>query len=278
MDAMRSAPAQRRLIALMTRREIRSKLTSFWFFVVASAVCLIAFVYGSGFQETFVTESVLVTTDPLMPLNTFVFVFLGLVLGLRLATSLSWEREHRTLEVLLVGPVRWSAVIVAKFVVELGVLALLIAIYLAYLYLGQPLGAGVIGATDLLSMSVTPLFVLPVMAMGLLVSAWARSVRAAVVGYLVVIGLLSAFALVLGILEATPPDQMSLSSVYIKAGLEEVAKFLAPVSPVSLLARAINQLFLQNPIQPMEMISAMLLTAGLILAALFVARVRGVQA
>lgn len=277
MEMMRPAPAQRRLIALMTRREIRSKLTSFWFFAVASAVCLIAFVYGSGFQETFVTESVLVTTDPLMPLNTFVFVFLGLVLGLRLATSLSWEREHRTLEVLLVGPVRWSAVIVAKFVVELGVLMLLIAIYLTYLYLGQPLGAGVIGAMDLLSMSVTPLFVLPVMATGLLVSAWARSVRAAVVGYLVVIGLLSAFALVLGILEATPPDQMSLSSVYLKAGLEEVAKFLSPVSPVSLLARAIDQLFLQNPIQPTEMLSATLLTAGLILAAMFVARMRGAQ-
>ena len=70
---------------------------------------------------------------------------------------------------------------------------------------------------------------------------------------------------------------MSLSSVYLKAGLEEVAKFLAPVSPVSLLARAIDQLFLQNPIQPMEIVSAMLLTVGLVLAALFVARMRGAQ-
>ena len=44
----------------------------------------------------------LVTTDPLAVLNAVVVSVLAAVLGLRLAASLAWEREHHTMEVLLV--------------------------------------------------------------------------------------------------------------------------------------------------------------------------------
>src|SRR5690606_19239209 len=62
-----------------------------------------------------------------MALNIAVVIFLGLVLGLRLAASIAWEREHRTLEVLIAGPVSFEAVVLAKFLVELCVLLALMA-------------------------------------------------------------------------------------------------------------------------------------------------------
>jgi ABC-type transport system involved in multi-copper enzyme maturation permease subunit len=270
-------PGFARLLALLVRREAGSKLASFFFFLVASIVCLIAFAYGSGFQHTFETESVLVTTDPLMALNAMVVVFLGLVLGLRLATSLSWEREHRTLEVLLVGPVSWSAVVLSKFLVELSVLAVLIAIYALYLLAGQPLGWGVIGIRDTLSTLESSLFVLPVMAFGILVAAWARSVRSAVVLYLVLIGLLAAFEGVLGVLSAMPAEDMGLASLYLRAGFEAIAPVLRPFSPVACLASMVERLFTQDPANPAQIAAAVALTLGMLAVSPLLARARGVQ-
>jgi ABC-type transport system involved in multi-copper enzyme maturation permease subunit len=266
-----------RLVMLVVLREAVSKLTSVWFFVVASIVCLIAFAYGSGFQHTFETESVLVTTDPLAALNALVVVFLGLVLGLRLATSLSWEREHRTLEVLLVGPVPWSAILLSKFLVEVLVFAALFAIYWLYLILGQPLGAGVIGAADTLSLGEMALFVLPVMALGLLVSAWALSVRAAVVAYLVLAGVLAAYEAARGALAAMPVEEMSLSALYARATLDAIAPFTGPVSPAAHLAQMVERLMTQEPTGGLQAVSVVVLTAGLLLVALLVARARGAQ-
>ena len=270
-------PHYLRLAQLLVRREAGAKLSSPWFYGVATVVCLISFLYGSGFQHSFETESILVTSDPLMALNLMVVVFLGLVLGLRLATSLSWEREHRTLEVLLVGPVPWSAVVVAKFLVELCVLALIIGIYWLYLVLGQPMGRGVIGLADTLSITQAPLFVLPVLALGLLVSAWARSVRAAVVAYLVIVGILAIFEAVLGILKTMPVEEMSLSSLYLRAGLETVAPFVQPFSAIASLSGLIERLFSQNAIGFVDVGSALALTVGTLIAAFVVARIRGTQ-
>ena len=116
---------------LLSVRGLRLRLCSVWFWAVASATCLMAWVYGAGFFAGFETESVLVTTDPLLALNARVTIFLGVVLGLRLAASMAWEREHRTLEILLIGPAVWGAILGAKFLVEIAVLALLVFVYAA---------------------------------------------------------------------------------------------------------------------------------------------------
>jgi hypothetical protein len=262
---------------LLFRREVAAKLSSVWFYVVATAVCLMAWVYGAGFQNSFRTESVLVTTDPLMALNILVVAFLALVLGLRLSASLAWEREHRTLEVLLVGPVPWGAVVLAKFGVELCVLALIMAIYWAYLVVAQPLGVGVIGVADTASVALMPLFALPVLALGLLVSAWARSVRGAVVIYLVLVGLLSVFEVAQGILAAQPVDRMSLVALYARAILSAAAPFVQPVSAVGQLALLAEGLTTQTALTGPQALGALLLTAATLLAATALARLRGAQ-
>jgi ABC-type Na+ efflux pump permease subunit len=190
---------------------------------------------------------------------------------------LAWEREHRTLEVLLVGPVPWSGVVLAKFLVELCVLGLLLAVYCAYLLVAQPLGAGVIGLTDTGPLALLPLFVLPLLALGLLVSCWARSVRGAVVGFLVLVGVLAIHEAARAILAPLPAAEMSLSSLYLRAGLERLAPALNPVSAVATLAGLIERSFAQSPVTALQATGAVIQTAATLVLGVLAARFRGTQ-
>jgi len=238
-------------------------------------VCLASWVYGAGFQQTFVTESVLVTTDPLMALNVAVVVFLSIVLALRLAASMAWEREHRTLEVLLVAPAGWGAIIAGKFAAEVAVLIVTIAIYAVYLFLAQPLGQGVVGLYEIAGLAVIPLFGLPTLALALLVGAFARSVRAAVVLFLTLIILLTAFELALGVLNAVDPNDLSLFDLYLRASLEIAAPIVRPLSAMAELARPIEAVVAQAPITSAQSVWALALTFGTLVFADVAGRTRG---
>ncbi len=260
---------------LLFGREVRAKLASLWLYAVAGAVCLIAWVYGAGFAQIFQTESVLVTTDPLMALNVLVVAFLGVVLGLRLSASIAWEREHRTLEVLVVGPVSFEAIVLAKFLVELCVFAVLIAIYVLYLLFAQPLGAGVIGLREALSVGQMPLHALPTLALGLLVSSLARTVRGAVVVYLVVVLCLGLFEIVHGFLLAQPPEELSLTEAHFSAALQRAAAFLDPISAIARLADLADVLTAQTPLIASKTLLALALTFAMLASATILSRLRG---
>jgi ABC-type transport system involved in multi-copper enzyme maturation permease subunit len=260
---------------LLFGREVRAKLASLWLYAVASAVCLIVWAYGVGLAQTFQTGSVLVTTDPLMALNVLVVAFLGVVLGLRLSASTAWEREHRTLEVLVVGPVSFEAIVLAKFLVELCVFTVLIAIYVLYLLFAQPLGAGVIGLSRALSVGQMPLHALPTLALGLLVSSLARTVRGAVVVYLVVVLCLGLFEIVHGFLLAHPPEELSLAEAHFRAALQGVAAFLDPISAIARLADLADGLTVQTPLIASKTLLALALTFATLASATILSRVRG---
>lgn len=268
-------PGPLRVVLLLVRRELIAKLTSPWFYAVATSVCLLAWIYGGGFLRTFETEAVMVTTDPLFGLNVAVVVLVGLVLGLRLASSVAWEREHRTFEVLVVGPATPELVVVAKFLVEACVFTALIGIYALYLVLAQPLGSGVIGWADALSAGWMPLHALPLLALGLLVSAFARTVRGAVIAYLASVVVLCLIEIALGLLRAQPPEALSLGATYLRASLERVGAVLEPVSAVAKLADLIDGLVAQAPVTLAQTGLALLLTAATLGAAAFTARIRG---
>jgi ABC-type transport system involved in multi-copper enzyme maturation permease subunit len=273
-----SPPGTLAVAAILAGREAKARLASPWFWTVASAVCVLAWIYGAGFVASFDTESVLVTTDPLMALNILVVSFLGIVLGLRLAASMAWEREHRTLEVLLVGPAGWIAIVAAKFLVELAVLAILVAIYAAYLLAAQPLGADVIGPHELTGLGAMPLFALPVMALGLLIGAGLATVRGAVVAFLVLVGVLAAFEIARGLLAAQPVEQMSLTGLYLRHALDVAAPAVHLVSAASQLARPVEALLAQAPLHAAETAAALALTLATLAAAMAVGRVRGALA
>jgi ABC-type Na+ efflux pump permease subunit len=278
MELALDPPGSVGVTRLLVAREMRAKLLSPWFWLVASAVCLIAWIYGAGFQRTFETESVLVTTDPLMALDIAIVAFLATVLGLRLSTAVAWEREHGTLEVLLAGPVSWSAVLAAKFLAELGVLVLLVAVYWLYLVIAQPLGAGVIAPADTAGLVMLPVFALPSLALGLLVSAFARGVRGAVVAFLATVVLLAAFEIALAQLTGRPAEEMSLAALYVRATLEAVAPVVGGLSAVAPLAALAEGLVTHTPVAVGDGLAAIGLTAAMIAAAVVLARFRGAQA
>ena len=221
------------------------------------------------------TESVLVTVDPLMALDIIVILFMGIVLGLRLAAGLAWEREHRTLEVLLVGPVTWGSIIAAKFLVEICIMAFLMLAYVAYLLIAQPLGAGVIALPDTLSIIQMTVFALPTLALGLLIGAWARTVRGAVVAFVIVMGLLLAYELVLVFLQGRPIDQISLSELYLRSGMEAVAPVLSKFSAAGQLTVLIKVLKQDAVLSASTTLWAAALTVLTLVLAVIVARLRG---
>lgn len=270
-----SPPGPLGLTFLLARREGSARLLSAWFYTVASLLCLVAWAYGDSFQRSFETESVMVTTDPLMALNVLIVALLGMVLGLRLASSVAWEREHRTLEVLLVGPVSPGVVVAAKFLVEIGALALLLAIYLAYLLVAQPLGAGVIGPSDAISMGLMPLHALPLMATGLLVSAWARTVRGATVAYLALTLVLVVFQGALEALSAATPEQLSLAAIYLRSAMQTVAAVTDPISPVARLTELFRPVTGLGVVSAGSTLAAIGLAAMLTVLAVLAARRRG---
>lgn len=269
-----SPPGPTLVTWLLLWRDLRARIASPWFGFVVFAVCLITWIYGAGFQRTFATESVLVTTNPLLALDMMVAGFLGLVLGLRLASALAWEREHRTLEVLLVGPVSWPAVVLAKFLAEAGILCLVVLHYIVYLLLAQPLGPGVV--SDVGAILVLPVFVLPILALGLLASAFARTVRGAVVLFIVLLGLLAVVEFAGQRLAAMAVDEMSLLLLYLRAGLETAGPVLRIVSPVGQFAALVEVLSVETGPPAAAVIPALGLTVVLLVAAVALARARGV--
>jgi len=260
---------------LLTSREISARLLSPWLYVVASLICLIAFFYGGGFLRGFETESVLVTTDPLAVLNAVVVSVLAAVLGLRLAASLAWEREHHTMEVLLVGPVPHEAILLSKFCAELLLLLLLVAVYAAYLLVAQPLGAGVVGPADAAAIGRMPLHALPLLALGLLASAWARSVRGAVVAYLAGLVLLGLFEIVLGMLMARQPQELSLAAAYLRGILSAASTVVDPLSAAARLADLTEGLTGQTPLAASRTLMALGLAFVTLALAAVVSRARG---
>lgn len=260
---------------LLMRKELMARLSSPWPYAVASLICMIAWFYGGGFLRGFDTESVLVTTDPLAALNALVIAVLGIVMGLRLAASLAWEREHRTLEVLLAGPVSHEEVLLAKFCVELLLMVLLVAVYVVYLLGAQPLGAGVVDPRDAAAISTMQLHALPVLALGLLVSAWARSVRGAVVAYLAIVVALGLFEIVLGMLMARQPQELGLAAAYLRSTMDAASTVIGPVSAVARLADLTRGLTVETPLAMSRTLMAVGLALVTLVLAAFVSRARG---
>lgn len=271
-------PGFARQIALLVRREMAAKFHAIWFWLAATMIALMACIFGGGFQNTFQTESVIVAADPLAGLNVGVIIFLGLVVGLRLAGGLSWEREHGTLQVLLVGPVSWSAIVVSKYLAELIVLAGLMALYCSYLLLAQPLGAGIISLDAFFSLAGSVVFVLPVMGLGLLVSAWAGTVRGAVVAYLSLVAVMAVYEATLGVLRSMTADEMSLSALYLRAALEGAAPLIHILSPVAGVGLVVQGALEHTTPDLAQIISSAALTVALLVLACFTARMKGAGA
>ena len=274
--AAASVPGHVATTLRIVRRELAEKLGSAWLALLLTMVFLGVYAYGAVFQRTFETESVLVSRDPLLLLNAGLAGALGVVLGLRLSASIAWEREHRTLEVLLVGPATWPTLVLAKYLSEIAMFALIAVGYLAYLLVAQPMGPGVTGLADAGNAVLVMIQALPFLGFGLLISAFSRTVRMAVMSYIGLVLLFAAFDAAHAILTAVPPEDLSLAALYGRAATEFVAPIAEVVSPTSGLAAGVRA-FLGDASEMVRVTGQSIgLCVVLLLLAMMIGRKRGV--
>ena len=235
-----SAPILRRrsqvaIALILCWRDMRAKFSSIWLYALASGVCAIVAFFAISFHKAFETETVTVAADPLSAVHGIVLASLGLILGIRAAMALSWEREHRTMEVLLSGPVTIVALVSAKLSAELATLIFLNIVYTIYMAIVRPVGDAWL-LHSIVSYWYLSLLILPMIGLGVAVSALVSTVRGAVVTFVVVclaLGLVEGFTLWLNGQDA---NDLSLPVLYVRQTLDVVTGWLSIVSPVAYIA------------------------------------------
>jgi hypothetical protein len=264
-----------RIAAILARRDLVAQLTTIWIYAVASAICLVAAVLAAGFRRSFATESVLVSAEPLASVHAAVLVVLALVLGTQAAAALSWEREHRTLDVLLSGPSTAATIVVAKLLGTIGSLLVLGLVYAAYLILLHPIGDAASATGGLALFGRAALLVLPTIGLGLLVSALAPTVRFAVIAFLCLFLALSGLEAAVAWLNAQDPHHLSLAAVYTRGILSLASDWLRPVSPASYVAD-VARFAGGLPVPGVDrLLGAVALCLGFCLAGIVILRSRG---
>jgi ABC-type transport system involved in multi-copper enzyme maturation permease subunit len=272
-----TVPGARQLgiAAILSRRDLSAKLGSVWIHGLASAICATTALLATGFRRTFETETISVSADPLAPVHALVLVMMALVLGMRAATSLSWERENRTMDVLLSGPATASALVAAKLATELLTLVILGLVYSAYLVLARPVGDldGAFGG--LATFWRLSILVLPMIGLGLVISAGAPSVRAAVIAFLSVVLVLAAVEGASAWLDAQDPNELSLTAIYLRGILSRAEELLRPVSPVAYLADLARNVAGGTAPASFREVTGLVLLLALTAASVLLVRTRG---
>lgn len=256
-------------------RELSSRLVSLWPYLVASGMMLIAAFAARSFMASFGTETVAVDAAPLRFVHVAVIVFLALSLGTAAATSLAWEREHRTLDVLLAGPVTAGVLVVAKLATEMATLATLLLSYVLYLAVAQPLASASPGLMATASMWRDAVLALPLIAFGLLVSSLAATVRQAVLVFLVVLVALAAIAIGRLWLAVQDPNDLSLAALALRRGLDVVDQPLAWLSPVGYLVELVKQGVGESVPSASRTLAAVVAAAAAIIGAVVITWRRG---
>jgi hypothetical protein len=98
-------------------------------------------------------------------------------------------------------------------------------------------------------------------------------VRTAVILYLVAVAVLSAFEVARIWLAALPPEQATLTGLYLGAGLDALAPVMAVLSPAAHAAHVFERVTHKVPVGTSS--HALMLTVASLLAGCLLARMRG---
>jgi ABC-type transport system involved in multi-copper enzyme maturation permease subunit len=262
---------------ILFKRDFIGSLLSPATYIAVTAACLISTFFVVNYFDILRKVSVLVSVDPLsVPLFVAV-VLITLYIGVISSIAITGEREHRTLEVLLYGPVTPWSLILAKFSYGIAVFLFALAFFIFYLLVEATIMNLSLGLRSLKTVGIAFFLVWPMVSFSLLLSAALKRVRNAVllfVGiFLALMGLQIAYSLLLSI----PPESISLFLLYLREGLAILLKGLQWVSPFSYIVRATPDLATGVSIPVgWSILFALLYTSFLLIAAIFVLRKRGV--
>jgi len=228
------------------RQELGSVLTSPMPYVWLSAALALAVFVLDSHLDTIDGLGLGVYADPLIYPIALAGLILGLYLALSASTTITREREAGTLEVLFWTPTSDADLVLGKVLANVVVAAVLAAAVTALLILGA-LVTGVASRGDLPLAALALLgFLAAMAALGLLLSALAKRVRAAVVILTGIVVLFLSLRVAATVLAALPPEQLSGPMLLLRDGLLVVSAAAGVASPVQHFVWALEALQAQD--------------------------------
>lgn len=266
-------------IKSIARRDLSSILYGIGIYVVLSVVFLFASsvnVRDSLFQVS--QNNLMVLSNPI---NRPLFMVIGLIaayLGLTSAITISRERDLGTLEVLFYGPVDSVSYILAKYIQQMMVFLVTLALSFVFfwavsVYTNLGFSKNLAGLL-LLSLVMASSMV----AFGIFLSSITRRMTVSVVLFLGLALFFLVFSIAHSIVMTMPGEKLSTALVYVRIVLDNMDKLVRWISPIAYLERGGMAIALGEPLQYLwSVLSSVAYTVVLLALATFAFNRKGVR-
>ncbi|MEX0869230.1 MAG: ABC transporter permease subunit [Nitriliruptoraceae bacterium] len=229
-------------VRVIARREFEQLLRGVaWYLAIAATMFGMAWFLGNDLENLRRTN-VLVSVNPFqVPVLTAVLL-LAFLLSVAAVISVARDRQRGTLEVLFYGPIDEASYLGGKLLGQLGVYIVALPILLAgiaalSLFTGFAMTATLLGT---LAASIVP--AAAVIALGLLLSSLAPSVRSAIILLVVAIAVLVGVGIAATFIGLMPIENPSSPIIPVRDSLTRIAALIDWISPFSHLERVMEQL------------------------------------
>ena len=222
---------------VLLKRDILGSLLSPAFYIAVTAACLLSTFLFANYLDTLNKVTVMVSVDPSSIPLFFAVALMALYLGVTSSISITGEREHRTLEVLLYGPVTAGSVVLSKFFRDLAIFLFGLVFFTVYLIVVSAMTNLALGPRSFWSIATSFFLVWPMISFSVFLSAALRRVRSAVLLFIGVFLGLAGVQIASSLLLHVPPESISLFLLYVREALVILSRWLQWVSPFSYIAR-----------------------------------------
>ena len=232
---------RRRVIPLIARQEARDALLGWPLYAVATVALLIGALLVSNALRAVAESGLEIVSRP------FYFPVLvstslaALYLAGWAALAIARPRDQGALRVLFFAPVDPAGLVAGHAISAL-------LLYIVFLLITTPVYVAIAWVVNLplspllvTGMVVSPLFILPAIGIGLLISAWAPSARSAVFLFAAVLAVLTAVQIGYGALQQVPPTTRYYDALlFLREVLRIVREALLWLSPLALLSEGLD--------------------------------------
>ena len=265
-----------RVGATLYLRDLKAKLFSPFPYLLLALICLLSTYFLGNLLKVISSLSVMVSADPFQIPLFFSVIAIALYLGVTSSTSISHEREQRTLEVLFFGPVTAEVRILALFFRDISVFLISVAFFLVHALVYSLATNLSLGVLSLRTAALSLPLVCPMVGLSLLLSASCRRARTSVLLFVCLFVLLAGLQLASMVLASIPAESISLFVLYLRRALAVFLDWILWISPFSYISR-IGGMLETGASRPMgwTVLAALTYTAGLLAAARLVLSKRG---
>lgn len=215
-------------------------------YIVATLACLIQIQILTAPLSFLRDYGLLITQDPLIPAFLGAMAVIVLYAAIIAAISIVNEREKRTLQVLFYTPVSHQSLVLAKYLAQLLSSLSLLSITVIFLAFTAWITKFPMGLDLFWALLLSIFLVSAMVAFGLSISAYARSVRGAVLLFLILLVLLFGLQIFGRVLDQVLPVSNPNLLVYLTPALDVILFVTAQFSPLAYLLRGLEAVALSS--------------------------------